>query len=76
MRRGQAISSFFQIATTKLKTKEFGFWFLVFSHWLIQCKKQILPLLELAMVEAIASCVASVTTDTSKGEVQSEKKII
>ena len=26
------------------------------------------------MVEAIASCVASVTTDTSKGEVQSEKK--
>ena len=25
-------------------------------------------------MEAIASCVASVTTDTSKGEVQSEKK--
>ena len=45
-----------------------------FRHWLIQCKKQILPLLELAIVEAIASCVASVTTDTSKGEVQSEKK--
>ena len=44
--------------------------FLDFSHWLIQ----ILPLLELAMVEAIASCEASVTTDTSKGEVQSEKK--
>ena len=33
-------------------------------------------MLELAIVAAIASCVASVTTDTWNGVVQSEKKII
>ena len=32
-----------------------------------------LPLLELAIVAAIASAVASVTTDTSNGAVQSKK---
>ena len=36
--------------------------------------KKKLPLLELAIVAAIASCVASVTTDTWNGVVQSEKK--
>ena len=43
-----------------------------FQNWLY---KTILPLLELAIVAAIASCVASVTTDTWNGVVQSEKKI-
>ena len=38
--------------------------------------KKKLPLLELAIVAAIASCVASVTTDTWNGVVQSEKKIL
>ena len=42
-----------------------------FQNWLY---KTILPLLELAIVAAIASCVASVTTDTWNGVVQSEKK--
>ena len=35
---------------------------------------KMLPLFEFAIVAAIASCVASVTTDTSKGEVQSRKR--
>ena len=44
-----------------------------FQNWLY---KTILPLLELAIVAAIASCEASVTTDTWNGVVQSEKKIL
>ena len=44
-----------------------------FATYILYFKDKKLPLLELAIVAAIASAVASVTTDTSNGAVQSKK---